>query len=144
MRPFFRFHLFCILSFGIVNICNANDTVIVIKDPRLDILSLKQAQINKRTAMMTSSGQYKGFRIQVVSTSSRDKAQAVKTDMMNRFPDQKTYLLFQSPNFKVRMGNYIKKEDAERFRKQLNKYFPLGVYVVEDTIEYVPKEDELN
>ncbi len=121
----------------------ANDTVIVVKDSRLDILSTKQAQINKRTAMMTSGGQYKGFRVQVVSTSNRDNAQKIKTDLMNKFPDQKSYILFQSPNFKVRIGNFLKKEEAEKLRKQLNKYFPQGVYIVEDTIEYYPKVEDL-
>lgn len=121
---------------------HANDTVIVVKDVRMDLLTIKQAQVNKRSSMMTSSGQYKGYRIQVVSTSSRSRAQEVKTEMMNRFPDQKSYLLFQSPNFKVRVGNFLKKEDAEKFRKQLNKVYPQGGYVVEDAIEYVPKEEE--
>ena len=121
----------------------ANDTVIVVKDARLDLLSTKQAQINKRTSMMTSGGQYKGFRIQVVSSSNRDNAQKIKTDLMNKFPDQKSYILFQSPNFKVRIGNFLKRDDAEKLRKQLNKYFPQGVYIVEDTIEYYPKGDDL-
>ncbi len=121
----------------------ANDTVIVVKDARMDLLTAKQAQVNKRSSMMTSGGQYKGFRIQVSSSNSRDNATAIKTNMMNQFPDHKSYIIFQSPNFKVRVGNFLKKEDAEKFRKQLNKYFPQGVYVVEDAIEYYPK-DELN
>jgi cell division protein FtsL len=121
----------------------ANDTVIVVKDARMDILSSKQAQINKRTAMMTSAGLYRGFRVQVVSSSNRDNAQKIKTDLMNKFPDHKTYILFQSPNFKVRIGNFLKKVDAEKLRKQLNKYFLQGVYVVEDTIEYYPKVEDL-
>lgn len=127
----------------LVTQAHANDTVIVVKDVRMDLLTIKQAQVNKRSSMMTSSGQYKGYRVQVVSTSSRSRAQEVKTEMMNRFPDQKSYLLFQSPNFKVRVGNFLKKEDAEKLRKQLNKVYPSGGYVVEDAIEYVPKEEEI-
>lgn len=121
----------------------ANDSVIVIKDARLDMLSAKQAYINKRTSMMTSSGLYKGFRIQLISTSSRDAAQQMKTDMMHKYPDQKIYMLFQSPNFKVRMGNFLKRKEAERFRMQLIRYFPQGVYIVEDAIEYTPKDDDI-
>lgn len=121
----------------------ANDTVIIVKDARMDMLTAKQAQINKRTSMMTSGGQYKGFRIQVSSSNSRDNATAIKTDLMNKFPEHKTYIIFQSPNFKVRIGNFIKREEAEKLRKQLSKYFPKGVYIVEDAIEYYPK-DEIN
>jgi hypothetical protein len=119
----------------------ANDTVLLVKDARMDVLIAKQAQVNKRTSMMTSGGQYKGFRIQVISSNSRDNASAIKTDLMNKFPEHKSYIIFQSPNFKVRIGNFIKREEAEKLRKQLNKYFPQGVYVVEDAIEYYPKEE---
>ena len=118
----------------------ANDTIIVRKDPRFDILTDKQAEINKRTSMITSSGLYKGFRIQVLSTTSRDQANQVKSDLLNRFTEEKTYLQYHSPYFKVRIGNFINKDDAEKFRLKLNKLYPQGVYVVEDLIENMVQE----
>lgn len=138
-----------LLVFFLLLVCSSthaianNDTVILVKDARLDVLVNKQAQINKRTAMMTSSGLYKGYRLQVISTPKRDDANQIKSALMNRFPEQKTYTLFQSPNFKVRIGNFLKKEDAEKFRSQLSKFFPKGIYIVEDTIEYTPVEEEI-
>lgn len=132
-----------LMGIGCMHVSQASDSVIVRKDPRLDLLTAKQAQINKRSAMMTSSGQYKGYRIQVISTNSRDQALSIKTELLSRFPDQKTYTSYQSPLFKVRIGNFIRKEDAEQFRKTLSRFYPRGVYVVEDVIEYNPVEDEL-
>ena len=120
----------------------ANDTIIVRKDPRLDVLTQKQAEINKRTSMMTSSGLYKGYRIQVISTTNRDEATRIKTEVLTRFSDQKAYLTYHSPYFKVRIGNFIKKDEAEKFRQQLNKYYPQGVYVVEDAVEYTMNPDD--
>jgi hypothetical protein len=118
------------------------DSIMVQKDPRLDILSAKQAQINKRTSLITSSGMIKGFRLQVVSTTNRDVALRTKADLLSRYPEHKAYLLFQSPYFKVRFGNFLKREDAEKMRKLLNKQYPQGVFVVEDGIEYTLKDDE--
>lgn len=137
MKPilFFLFSILCVQAI-------ANDTIVVIKDNRLDVLEAKQAAMNRRATMMTSTGQYKGFRIQVVSTSSREEAFKVKSDLLNRFRDQKSYVLFQSPNFKVRIGNFILKEEAEKFRKQIAKSFKQGIYVVEDIIEYTPPAEE--
>lgn len=132
--------LFCI---GYMQLLQASDSIIVKKDARLDLLTAKQAQINKRSAMMTSNGQYKGYRIQVISTNSRDQALSIKTELLSRFPDQKTYTSYQSPLFKVRIGNFIRKEDAEQFRKTLSRFYPRGVYVVEDVIEYNPVDDEM-
>lgn len=137
-------HLIVVLLFSILETSvYANDSVIIIKDARLDVLTAKQAQINKRTAMMTSAGMYRGYRLQVISTSKRDDAQKVKTALMNRFSEHKTYTIFQSPNFKVRIGNFLKREEAEKLRKQLSRYFPNGIYIVEDTIEYIPKDEEI-
>ena len=124
------------------SIQHAADTIVVTKDPRLDILSTKQLQANQRSAMMTPNGLYKGFRIQVISTNRRDDAFAMKADLLAKFPDQKVYMVFQSPNFKVRVGNFLRRDDAEKCKAQLNKLYPQGVYIVEEGIEYVLKEDE--
>jgi hypothetical protein len=120
----------------------ANDSIIVKKDPRLDILSAKQAIINKRSSMMTPNGLYRGFRVQVLSTRARDEAFKTKSMLLSSFPEAKTYVMYQSPSFKVRIGNFLKREDAEKFRKQLAFFFPQGAYIVEDEIEYTPAEDE--
>lgn len=120
----------------------ATDSVIVKKDARLDVITAKQIAINKRSTMLTSNGQYKGFRIQVVSTTNRDQAFKIKTDLLMKYPEEKTYVMFQSPYFKVRIGNFLKRADAEKFRKDLNKAFPQGVFIVEDAIDYTPPPDE--
>lgn len=131
------------IGMAMAGFVSANDSVVVKKDARLDILTAKQIAMNKRLAMMTPNGMYKGFRIQVISTSKRDDAFKVKSDLMSQFPDQKTYVVFQSPSFKVRIGNFLKKEDAETLKTQLNRIYPNGVYIVEDGIEYTPKDEEI-
>lgn len=135
--------VFTSIGFLVKGLAFPVDTVIFQKDARLDILVQKQAQANKRSAMMTSTGLYKGFRLQMISTPKRDDATQMKAELLIRFPDQKTYTLFQSPNFKVRLGNFLKREDAEKMRVQISKFFPKGIYIVEDTIEYTPVEEEL-
>ncbi len=133
--------LFLIIILLFAKISFANDTIIVHKDARLDLLTQKQIQINKRAAMLTSSGQYKGFRVQIISTSNRDDAFKIKADLLTKFPDQKSYTIFQSPNYKIRIGNFLKREDAEIYRKQITNLFSQEIYVVEDAIEYTATEE---
>jgi hypothetical protein len=118
------------------------DTIIIHKDARMDVLTSKQIIANKKASLQTSSGQYKGYRVQVVSTSNREQAFKIKGELLSRFPEQKSYALFQSPNFKVRIGNFLKKADAEKFKVQLQKLFSTGVFVVEDAIDYSPTKEE--
>jgi hypothetical protein len=137
-------HKLFILFIALITVVStsAQDSIVVKKDPRLDVLTSKQAAANKRNSMMTSSGQYKGFRVQVMSTRDRTKAVNTKAELLTRYPEEKSYTVYQSPYFKVRIGNFIKKEDAEAFRKVLSRFYPEGVFVVPDVIDYTPPEEE--
>jgi hypothetical protein len=121
---------------------NAGDTIIVHKDSRIDILTTKQAGINKVTARMSSNGLFKGYRLQVLNTRSRDDAFKTKAILLENFPEEKAYILYQSPYFKVRVGNFINRSDAENFKKELSLFLTQPAYIVEDLIEYIPKPDE--
>jgi hypothetical protein len=67
----------------------------------------------------------------------------IKAELLTNFPDHKSYTVYQSPNFKVRIGNFINRDEAAKLKVLLNKYYPQGVYIVEDAVEYNPREDEL-
>lgn len=122
---------------------NDNDTNIIIinKDPRLDLLSAKQKEINLKSSLLTSSGQVKGFRIQVLNSNRRDEADLIKSELLRRFPEEKSYLTYQAPNFRVRIGNFIDMQDAQKFRNRVAKLYPgRGIYVVTDIIDYSFKD----
>ena len=137
--------IFTIIAFGFVVNCSAqkdtawvpvvdSNTVIVHKDPRLDLLVKTQATINEVTSR-DSRKTDKGFRLLIISTNDRDQAFAAKTKVMTHFPDLKAYMWYQSPYFRVKAGNFKDQKDAESYRKRLNVYFPKGVFVMKDIIE---------
>ena len=64
---------------------NAADTIIVHKDPRIDVLTAKQIAINKVTVHIGSNGLFKGYRLQVLNTRSRDEAFKTKTMLLRKF-----------------------------------------------------------
>ncbi|MEO7209760.1 MAG: SPOR domain-containing protein [Chitinophagaceae bacterium] len=117
------------------------DTVIIHGDARVDMFVNEEIAVNKRTANMTSGGLYKGYRLQVLSTRSREEAFKLKAWFLQNEPGQKTYLLFQSPYFKVRIGNFLTKSDALDFKKELSRIYAQSVYVVDDAVEYTPPDD---
>src|SRR5215216_473434 len=82
------------------------ETVIVRKDPRFDELAARQAELNKQYFIKTPR-RVPGFRIQAANTQNRDEANAVKAELLRRFPDEKSYLLYQAPNFRVLIGNFL-------------------------------------
>ena len=149
MRLIFLLTFFSVTHFSIAQQNNGQfrdsfrTGVIVNKDPRLDVLSAKQAEINKRSKVLAGNGFKRGYRIQVANTQNRDEANTVKTEMLRRFPDQKAYLIYQAPNFRVRIGNFSTQRDAETLRKMISLLYPnRGIYTVSDLIEYKISEDD--
>ena len=118
-----------------------SSSVIIHKDARLDLLMNKQAEINEITSR-EARRTMKGFRLMIITTSSRDEAIAAKTKVYTFFPELKAYLWHQSPYFKLKAGNFKEKKEAEAYRKKLNLYFPRGVFILQDIIEIKPEKEK--
>jgi hypothetical protein len=119
---------------------DSSSALIVHKDPRIDQLLKKQADINaaiKKASMRTA----KGYRLLVINTNKRDEAISAKTKIYTYFPELKAYLIYQSPYFKLKAGNFKTREEAQQYQKNLSVYFPKGVFIINDTIEIVPEKD---
>jgi hypothetical protein len=112
----------------------ASGTVTVVKDPRVDMLVRKQIEINEETTR-DSRRNMPGFRIQVLNSPDRSKVFAAKAKVYQEFPDLKPYLLYQAPNYKLKVGNFKTQEEAEEMQKQLERLFPSGLYIIRDVIE---------
>jgi hypothetical protein len=114
----------------------------IAKDHRLDLLIAKQEELNKKV-YIDNNRTASGYRILVMNTNDRKKAMDVKSTLMRDFPDHKVYLIYQSPYFKIQIGNFRKREEAETLRKQVTRLYPTGVIVIPSTIEIRPEDDPL-
>lgn len=110
----------------------------IVKDHRLDLLIRKQEELNKK-AYIENNRTASGYRILVVSTNDRKKAMDTKSTLMREYPEHKTYLIYQSPHFKIQIGNFRSRSDADALRKQIIKLYPTGVIVIPSTIEVKPE-----
>jgi len=116
--------------------------LIVHKDSRIEVLLKKQTDINKVAGFRTSTGQFKGFRIMVLNSTDRELAYRTKGQLLSRFPDHAVYMGYQAPFFKLKVGDFVKKEDAEDLRKRLSSMMPKGVFVVADVIKVKPEDEK--
>ena len=116
-------------------------SVTVHKDPRIDMLVKKQMQINEETTR-DARRSVPGYRIQVVNTNDRNQALAAKTKVYQLYPELKVYLLYQAPYFRLRVGNFKTRPEAEPYFKTMTKQFQGNVTIVRDTIEVKPEKIE--
>jgi hypothetical protein len=117
-----------------------NNGVIITKDARYDLLVGKKAEINKKATDVKKGT--KGFRIQVLNTTDRTQALNAKSKLLSLYPEHKTYLMYQAPYFKIRIGNFENRKEADQLKRELNRLFPTGVFVIPSEIEFKPEKEK--
>jgi len=133
--------LFLLYSFSAFSqTLNDTSSVVVHKDPRVDMLVKKQAEINEETTR-NARKVARGYRLLVINTNKRDEAIGAKSKLYQYFPELKSYLYYQTPYFKVKAGNFKEKKEAEDYQKKLNKVFQKGVFIMSDLIEVKPERE---
>lgn len=71
------------------------------------------------------------YSIQVYVGNSRDEANNVREKVYRLLPDAKPRLKYQSPNYRVKVGWYINRVDANEDFQKLKKTFPGALLVSE-------------
>jgi len=137
---FVSFFSFVSIGLSAQQLASDTSSVVIHKDTRVDLLVKKQAEINEETTR-NARRVAKGFRLLVVNTNKREEAISAKAKLYQYFPELKSYLLYQSPYFKLKAGNFKERKDAESYQKKLNPFFPSGVFIMNDVIEVKPDKE---
>ena len=75
-----------------------------------------------------------GFRVQVLATSSQENADRLRYELAIEY-GKDIYIVFDAPNYKVRIGNFIDRRMAEKLRLELiNKGYPSS-WIIRTRIE---------
>lgn len=79
-----------------------------------------------------------GYRVQIFFDSgnnSRESAMAARSDVLQKFPEIPAYILWQQPNYKVRIGDCISKIEAQKILNAVKSTY-INAYIVKDIIDY--------
>ena len=127
--------IFCLfisaISFG------QNGEITIDADPRIDSLMIQQTEINKQKDGVS------GFRIQIKNTTTQKDANALRARFSRDFPELKSYLRYNAPYYKIRIGDYLTKLEAQKDLIEIKKKYR-GAYPVPCPInlEEVIKKEE--
>lgn len=69
------------------------------------------------TSEEQSSGETIGYRVQICAVTDEQKAREIQRDAILSFIDENIYLKYDAPYYKVRIGDFVKKEDADRLKE---------------------------
>jgi len=111
--------IFCIafLSISSLNLSAQETKINIQQNPKFEQLLSEKRKINPS---LTVNERYK---IQVFSGVS-DKAKKTLSDCKQNFPDLDGTIVFNTPNYKVWIGNFKTRIEAERNLAEIKKSFP--------------------
>ncbi len=72
-----------------------------------------------------------GYRIQIYVGNVRADADAAKLYTYQTFPELLPYMVFNSPTYRVKIGDFMNKIDAERYLQQVKQQFYSAVILPE-------------
>jgi hypothetical protein len=132
---------FSLPSFAQVEDTSAMNKVVIYQDYRLNILARRETEIN--IAILKAEARIgKGFRLMILNTSDRGYAMKIRGQLLQKYPEQKTYMWFANPYIKIKFGNFKTKEEAEPYKKQISKILNgATIYYLPETIEVKPDKD---
>lgn len=89
--------------------------IVLHADPRLAVLVAKSSNIKRG---LIRSG--RGYRVQIYAGNDRTAATRIKIDFMRRFPGVRTYMTYVAPQFRVKVGDFQSRGDAQRLYSQVS------------------------
>lgn len=114
-----------------------------------DIMSLVGGKVTVRQSQAVGSAlrhymnanygkKLQGYRIRVFydnSPQARTRSESVAAYVRAQFPENGVYRTFESPNYKVTVGDFRSKEEALRIYMALKSIYPTA-YIIKESINY--------
>lgn len=116
--------LFVILS-GTVSIAWAQKpgTLTIIKDPKIDMLIAHRLELERKAAGTTRITA-EGYRVQIFAGADRANTFQEQAKFKERYPALNTYISYAQPNYKIRVGDFRTRIEAEKFMNEIQNLYP--------------------
>tara|TARA_B100000965_G_C19033558_1_gene516369 strand:- start:138 stop:557 length:420 start_codon:yes stop_codon:yes gene_type:complete len=114
-----------------------NPDKLIDPEPRWPIISSplnSENFINDKIQIDSTKIIIEGFRIQILATNQLSKAEMLQKDLSDIL-NKKIYIVFEAPNYKVRVGNFIDRSKAENFRQNIIKKGYPSSWIIRTRIE---------
>lgn len=110
---------------------NIDSSVLIIQDVRIDSLILRQQRSNLQKQTMP------GYRVQIYFGGVRQKATEIQVDFKDKHSEMPAYLVYQQPNYKVRVGDFRTRLEAQKFLKSMEGEYTT-MFIVPDEVKLPP------
>ncbi|NQT78336.1 MAG: SPOR domain-containing protein [Bacteroidetes bacterium] len=126
------------MSVNLFSQADGNGHVVIVQDPRIDTILTKHLEMNEALLLNADNYAIDGYRIQIFEESgnkSSTRAREVMSEFSSKYTDMPIYLTWQAPNFKVRVGDFRTRMEAEGFLRKIKRDYPIA-WVIRDKIKF--------
>lgn len=100
----------------------------VIKEPGVDRLHRYYLQLQEEQDGL------EGYRVQIYN-GSKEACRRQRSRFLKYYPDRKAHTVYESPEYRIQVGDFHTRLEAQRFLKQIKDDFR-GSFVVQTTIDF--------
>jgi hypothetical protein len=112
----------------IITTANSDSSIIFTRDARIDELITRQKDRNVLKQTIS------GYRVQIYFGGVRQKASELKLEFAAKHADVPAYITYNAPNFKLRVGNFRARMEAQKFLKSIEGEFATS-FIVPDEVK---------
>lgn len=98
--------------------------VTIVKDPLIDSLIARRIALNKGVTKDGTPIIVYGYRVQVFFGNDRKQAYSEQARFNSLYPELGTYISYTQPNYRVKVGDFRTKAEAQRLVTELRPQFP--------------------
>ena len=132
-RGFLLFFLFPLVH----SVSAQTGQVTVVGDVAVNEMVSRHVELNNRVKTMP------GFRVQIASFSginSKNSAFSLRDRFMTDYPTVQAYIVYDEPNFKVKVGDFRTRLEAYAFLQEIKDVYK--GYIIRDNINPEPPEQQ--
>lgn len=130
-----QFLLFAVL---LITSCSLSQkgNVEIIKDARIDQLIKQEGAI----VSPAIAPQITGYRIQLFFDIDKQNVDEARSKFMNLYPKVDTYVVFNAPNYFLKVGDFRTQIEAEKVKSTVENQFPTS-FIVKEKVN-LPRIDQ--
>jgi hypothetical protein len=133
MKRYLSIILFIVfIATGMVAQDTQQNNSVVFRDSRIDSLIKLHIEHNQKYPVS------QGYRIQIIKASGNDAltiTEEARDEFTDKYIDIPVYLTFDEPYYRVRVGDFRTRLEAEKFLKKISRRYP-GAWVIQDYINF--------
>lgn len=108
------------------------------EDPGLENIAVTNDITGQLNEVLQQSDEYRrqikfvdGFTVQVYSGTQSEEARKIRGKVLNMLPDVEAKLIYDEPSFKVKVGRYFSRMEAQTGFSKLKDEFPSAIIIPE-------------